>query len=300
VLGRRESRPALALTAVCAFLVAALPAGIGAGATGQATNLRGQQASLESRSRAAVLGLYSLDTQLARARAQLASLRARAAAVERQRAEAAAEIAVARGVLHESQAQLASRLRTLYEEGEPDAIAVLLGATSLQEAVSRLDELERSAHLNREAIDESSAARKHLAALAADLRARAADLQTLAAAAERTTTSLEAARAERVRYIARLQAEQRLKAAQVARVAAAASAGARRAEAIETAQSSPAATAAAAPTAPAPAAPTGNSITVTATGYALGGTTSTGLPVGWGVVAVDPSEIGRASCRERV
>src|SRR5689334_6262254 len=67
VLGRRESRPALALTAVCAFLVAALPAGIGAGATGQATNLRGQQASLESRSRAAVLGLYSLDTQLVRA-----------------------------------------------------------------------------------------------------------------------------------------------------------------------------------------------------------------------------------------
>jgi 3D (Asp-Asp-Asp) domain-containing protein len=30
---------------------------------------------------------------------------------------------------------------------------------------------------------------------------------------------------------------------------------------------------------------------VTATGYALSGTTATGLPVGWGVVAVDPSVI---------
>ena len=30
---------------------------------------------------------------------------------------------------------------------------------------------------------------------------------------------------------------------------------------------------------------------MSATGYALGGRTSTGLPVGWGVAAVDPSVI---------
>jgi 3D (Asp-Asp-Asp) domain-containing protein len=32
-------------------------------------------------------------------------------------------------------------------------------------------------------------------------------------------------------------------------------------------------------------------MTVSATGYALRGTTATGIPVGWGVVAVDPSVI---------
>ena len=32
-------------------------------------------------------------------------------------------------------------------------------------------------------------------------------------------------------------------------------------------------------------------MTVVATGYALSGTTATGAPVGWGVVAVDPSVI---------
>jgi 3D (Asp-Asp-Asp) domain-containing protein len=32
-------------------------------------------------------------------------------------------------------------------------------------------------------------------------------------------------------------------------------------------------------------------MTVEATGYALPGTTATGIPVGWGVVAVDPSVI---------
>jgi peptidoglycan DL-endopeptidase CwlO len=291
VLGRRESRPALALVAVCAFFVAALPAGAGAGATDQADALRGQQSTLAGRSRAAVLSLYSLDTQLARSRAALASLRARAAAVERGRADAATEIGVARGVLVESQAQLAARLRTLYEEGEPDAISVLLGATSLQDAVSRLDELERTAHLDRQAINQSRAARQRLAKLAATLRARAADLQQLTAAAERTTSSLEAARAERVRYIARLRDEQRLKTAQIGRLAATARAGARRSEAIEAAHGSTSVAAVATPPAATPAAPTGNSITVTATGYSLAGTTSTGLPVGWGIVAVDPGVI---------
>jgi 3D (Asp-Asp-Asp) domain-containing protein len=35
----------------------------------------------------------------------------------------------------------------------------------------------------------------------------------------------------------------------------------------------------------------GRAVTVVATGYALSGRTSTGLPVGWGVAAVDPSVI---------
>jgi 3D (Asp-Asp-Asp) domain-containing protein len=46
---------------------------------------------------------------------------------------------------------------------------------------------------------------------------------------------------------------------------------------------------------PAPEAPTSarraGTVTVTATGYSLAGTTATGLPAGWGVVAVDPSFI---------
>jgi 3D (Asp-Asp-Asp) domain-containing protein len=35
----------------------------------------------------------------------------------------------------------------------------------------------------------------------------------------------------------------------------------------------------------------GRAITVSATGYSLLGSTATGLPVGWGVVAVDPAVI---------
>jgi 3D (Asp-Asp-Asp) domain-containing protein len=277
------------LAAVGALVVAALSAGAGAGASTPAATLRGQQSSLAARSRAALLGLYSLDTRLARARAELASVQARAAEVERERARVAHEIAVARGVLHESQRQLATRLRTLYEEGEPDAIAVVLGAASLQDAVSRLDGLERSAHLNRQAIDESTAARKQLAALAGRLADRAAELRRLEAAAAQTAASLAAARAERIRYLASLRRERRVAAAQIARLEVTARSGAQRSQTIAVEQG--AAEAPVAPAAPIVSPTASGTITVTATGYSLVGTTATGLPVGWGVVAVDPAVI---------
>jgi 3D (Asp-Asp-Asp) domain-containing protein len=287
VFGRRESRPVLALVTLCAVAAAALMAGGGAGATSQTVGLGQQQDNLAGRTRAAVLGLYSLDTQLARARARLESLHARAGEVERQRERVRTEIAVARGVLVASQRHLADRLRLLYEQGEPDAIAVVLGATSLQDAVSRLDELERTAHLDRQAIAESSGARKHLAALAVQLAGRAAEIQRLEAAAARTTAALAAARTERVRYIDELRREQRLKAAQVAHVAATARRSATRSEAIQAGGSA----AAPAPAEVVPAAAAPGTITVTATGYSLAGTTAMGLPAGWGVVAVDPAVI---------
>jgi 3D (Asp-Asp-Asp) domain-containing protein len=274
----------LVLFAVGAFLVAAVPAGAGAGR--QTAAVTGEQSDLAGRSRDAVLGLYSLDTRLAGARAELASIRARATEVERERARVAHDIAVARGVLSESQRQLGQHLRSLYEQGEPDAIAVLLGATSLQDAVSRLDELERSAHLNRQAIEQSSSARRELTILAAKLEGRAAELRRLEATAEQTAASLEAARAERIRYIASLRQQQRLKARRIARIEATATTSASRSETIAAQQP------AASTPEPYVTAPTGAAtLTVASTGYSIEGSTATGLPVGWGVVAVDPSVI---------
>jgi len=287
VLWRRESRPALALVTVGAIAMIALPAGTGAGATGQVSVLRGEQASYATRARGALLSLYALDSRLAQAKTQLASLRHQAAQVARDRARVEHERKVALGVLRKSQTRLATRLRALYEEGEPpDAIAILLGSASLNDAISRLDDLERTAHLDHQAVLDSKAARARLASLEAQLAGRAAELDALVVQAAQTTASLAAARAARVGYLASLRAHRRLKAHQIARLTATARSGVQRSSAIE-AQS------AAAPSATAPVAPAqpGSTLTVTATGYSMSGTTSTGLPVGWGVVAVDPAVI---------
>ncbi len=287
MLGRRESRPALALATVGAALLIALPAGIGAGATGQVSALSGEQATYAARGRGAVLRLYALDTRLARARAELASLRAQAALVARDRARVAHDLVVARSVLHTSQKRLATRLRALYEEGAPpDAIAILLGSASLSDAIARLDDMERTANLDHQAVGESKAARERLASLAARLAGRAAELDALQADAAETASSLAAARAERLRYLASLRATQRLRARQVGHLTTAARSSVQRSSTIES-------HAAPSPSTAAPAAPaaSGNEITVTVTGYSLAGTTSTGLPAGWGVAAVDPAVI---------
>lgn len=265
----------------------ALPVATGAGATGQASVLRGEQASYAARARGALLGLYALDSRLAQAKSQLASLHHQAAQVARDRVRVAHERKLALGVLRTSQTRLATRLRGLYEEGEPpDAIAILLGSASLSDAISRLDDLERTAHLDHQAVVDSKAARARLASLEAQLAGRAAELDALEIQAAQTAASLAAARAERLGYLASLRAHQRLKARQIAQLTAAARSGVQRSSAIEVQSAT-------APSANAPAAPArpGSTLTVTATGYSMDGTTSTGLPVGWGVVAVDPAVI---------
>ncbi len=263
-----------------------LQASAGAGATGRISELRDQQATSATRARSAVLSLYALDTRLARARAELTSVRAEAARVERGRARVAHELSVARSVLRISQSRLAARLRSLYENGRPDAIAVLLGAASLSDAISRLDDMERTAHLDQQAVSDSTSARGRLVVLAAELSRRAAKLRALSAQAAQTAASLAAARTERLRYVASLRSGQQLRAREIARLSATASMGAQRSTAFE----SQVPTAAEPAPTVAPVAAEGT-LTVTATGYAIAGSTSAGLPVGWGVVAVDPSVI---------
>jgi septal ring factor EnvC (AmiA/AmiB activator) len=176
------------LLAVVGALAAPLASGAGSPSElrGRADALRQQNAALAARSRGAVLGLYSLDSRLSRVRAQLDVLRARAARLERARAEVAAQVRVARRVLTVSERQLAQRLRALYEQGDVDPLAVILGATSLNDAIATLDDLSRTAQQNRDVIEQTRAARHRLEALSRQLAARQAEVGQAAAAAAAT------------------------------------------------------------------------------------------------------------------
>ena len=155
-----------------------------------------------ARSHTALLSLYALDSRLARARSELAGLRSRAQALGPSRSRSSQEIEVVEGNLKASQRLLGDRLRTLYEEGEPDAIAVLLGATSLDDAVTRLDELERSARQGAQAATDARDGRAKLRrASAARARRPHPGGSGPRGPAERTATALERARADRVSYL---------------------------------------------------------------------------------------------------
>jgi 3D (Asp-Asp-Asp) domain-containing protein len=275
------------------LLATALPASGGADPSStfaqRTQDLRAENASLATRSSSALLDLYALDTRLASTRTELSLLQRRAASLVRRQADVRLKLRLARRALAVSQRQLAERLHLLYVQGETDPLAVLLGADSLDDAMTRIDELERTASLNESVIEQTLAARKALRALARALKAQSARVRELEAASAASAAALEGAVAERRAYLDSLAARQRLNAGQIAGLEAEASAAQIRSEVLApVAATTTAATSR--PAAPESRTP-GRTLTVVATGYSLPGRTATGLRTGWGIVAVDPALI---------
>jgi peptidoglycan DL-endopeptidase CwlO len=240
--------------------------------------------NLGTREHAVVLSLYSLDTKLAAARQRIASLEHRADTVRAAQQETAQAAHIARRAWTDSVEALGAHLRAIYEQDEADALAIFFGSSSIDDAVTRIDALQRSAQLNRQTVAQTRAARAQLRTLKRELDIRAAQLATLLAQARDTAAALERTHTQRVAYLASLRRQRAWTARRIAKASAVAQAGATKST-----------SAPAAPTADSAPAPTlvasGQTMTVSSTGYSLPGTTATGLPVGWGVVAVDPSVI---------
>jgi 3D (Asp-Asp-Asp) domain-containing protein len=295
----RRVASVVAVAAGVLATVAAVPASGGTD-SGHAAELRREGAALERWSRSAVLELYAIESRLDETRARFAGLRARADAVERKRVAVQRHLRATRATLRAAERLLAGRLRALYETGEADPLAVVFGAESVEEALTTLDGLAFAAEQDRAIIAQARTARSRLGQLSAALRARGAELARLARAAESEAASLERTRTERAAYVAHLAAQRESNAARLAAVEAAAAAAAARARTLVAVATSPA-VASSPEVASSPAVATGSTtptvsaggttLTVSASGYALDGGTATGVPVGWGVAAVDPSVI---------
>jgi 3D (Asp-Asp-Asp) domain-containing protein/peptidoglycan hydrolase CwlO-like protein len=284
---------------LCAFALLALPATSGAD---RVARLRASRTALASREQAALLQLYALSTSLDRARGQLADVESALAAARRDRATALRELRVARRTLALAQSRLGAQLRALYERDSPDVLAVVFGATSLDELITGLDYLSRTATSTRNVIEQTRRARAEIAHLLGSLNQRASRLARLRAAAATSASELAGAQAARLAYIGELRTQQRLTAQRIADLEA----RARTAEAASTVATVKAQTvnslsalgsapspppSLAAPTPIQPASGSGHQLTVVATAYSLHGGTASGLPTGPGVVAVDPTVI---------
>jgi len=284
-----EKRKLRAWPAVVAFVLLGclLPAQVSADSSGslhsRASQLQQENATLSARSRSALLELYALDAHLARERAHVVALRIETAQVRAERAAAEQRLAIAKHSLLASQQALALRLQQLYEQGDSDPVAVVLGATSVSQAIDRLDTLNRVADVDRLVIDQTRLARKRYRAETRTLAARQQALAALTAQAAATADGLAQARAQRASYLAGLSARRRANAGEIATLE-------QEAQAVQARADQLAAAAAARGGGGTPAGD-GTSLTVVATGYSLRGHTATGAPVGWGVVAVDPSVI---------
>lgn len=271
---------ALTLTAASAALAAPGVANLGRASAGDATV---QQ--LDAQAHQALLSLYALDSRLQAWQTRVAALEQQAAALRAERASVRQELGAARTSLQAGQHRLAADLRALYERGNVDPVAVVLGAESLTKGLRRLDDLSRVSDQSRKIVTATTAARARLLQAQSRLAAEERRLAGSLAAARQAEQRLVQTAAARRAYISSLQARERMRAAQVKRVEAAAQAAQQKSQRLQrTTSPSPS---------PLPPSPTAGKrrLTVSATCYDLSGTTATGMPVGQGVVAVDPSVI---------
>ncbi|HEX4324344.1 MAG TPA: 3D domain-containing protein [Gaiellaceae bacterium] len=232
---------------------------------------------LNTQAHQALLGLYALDSRLESWRARLASLESAAAVMQDRRASLRAELGADRASLRVGRRHLAAELRALYERGDVNSVAVILGAKSLTGGLDQLDNLSRVADQSKQIVAATTAARRRLARSQRRLAIEQRRLEHALAAARQAEESLAATVASRRAYISSLQARAQMQAEQVRNVEAAAQAAQQKSQQLQ-------------PTAA--SAPTGKrQLVVSATCYDLPGRTATGVPVGQGVVAVDPSVI---------
>ncbi len=272
VLGRTRSRAARLSAFAAVLTLTATSAALAAPGTGD----RARTPTLDTRTREALLGLYALDSQLHSWHARVTSLAAEETAVRRQRASLRQELVTDEASLKTGERRLALNLRTLYEQGNVDPVAVMLGADSLAKGLGQLDTLSRVADQSRQMVAATAAARSRL--LWSQLRLAAEDrrLERSLAAARQAGQRLASAAAARLAYISSLRERERMRAAQVRSVEVAAKAAQRKSQWLQRTASPPAGR---------------RRLVVSATCYDLPGRTATGMPVGRGVVAVDPSVI---------
>jgi 3D (Asp-Asp-Asp) domain-containing protein/septal ring factor EnvC (AmiA/AmiB activator) len=273
-----------ALLALVVLLPGPVAADSSSNLRGRASGLAQQNNDLAAQSRGVVLELYSLDSQLARERARLVDLRVRTAAVKADLGVARTQLKVARHSLSRARLSLARRLALLYEQGDSDPLAVVLGASSVADALANLESMNRIADQDRAVIEQTRKARRTATGLTRKLARKEHDLQALTDEAAQSTLVLEQSRSQKATYLARLTGLQQLNAASIASLQ-------QQALAVESKARELALAASTSPAAPTQIGPGGGSMTVVATGYAMSGTTATGAPTGWGVVAVDPGVI---------
>ena len=284
---RRRLLPLVAL----ASAVVVAPAFGGANATPHIASLRSHDAQIEARSRSAALSLYALDHRLAVANAQLRDLHHRAQSLESARRVLQLQIRIARQSTAVAQRSLAERLRTLYEQGSVEPIEILFGSKNLDDAMTNLDNLSRMSQEGQDDLAALKSAKAHLATAASSLARQESELAAATRAAQASATALATTRAQRTAYIRSLASEHRMTRNAIASAEASARAAQARSIVVAAAPESAPVSEAAAVVVRTKTVTAGRALTVVATGYALGGRTSTGLHVGWGVAAVDPSVI---------
>jgi 3D (Asp-Asp-Asp) domain-containing protein len=253
--------------------------------------------SLERAERAAVLEVYAVESALGRARSDAEAWNRRLTHLQVRERALRRDAAIVRRSQAVTQARIASIIRALYENDQPvDPLAIVLGAESLDAALEGVESLSRAASLHQRLVEQARERRVTVRRALLRLVETRSGVEAAAAAADSATRRLEQAGAARRASLDAIRRQRNLSRARVAKlveeatVAAGASSSA--AATSDVTEEAAAAGAAASPEAPVMPPPgETRTMVVDAVAYHLPGRTASGLPVGIGVIAVDPTVI---------
>jgi 3D (Asp-Asp-Asp) domain-containing protein len=274
------------LASCVAALVLLATSGLALGAPGGS----GELASLAATKRAAAVELFATEVALSRARAEADRQARLQRSLAASRARLQERSRIVRRSFEATQARIGRLLRQLYVEGEADPIEVVLGARSLDAVLEGVDALQRATRRNRALAVQARSHARALAEQLGRLKLAETELAKTRRRADAAAARLADAAAEKRAVVVALERRHDLTAARLA-------AEARVAE--EAAEHVEAAAPHAAETLPIDVPATGDepvaggtqALVVDAVAYHLPGRTASGLPVGVGVIAVDPSVI---------
>jgi peptidoglycan DL-endopeptidase CwlO len=261
--------------------------------------LHAAQTGLHQTEHGALLSLYAAEAALGRARAAQAQLDGQASTLAREEASLRRRANAVRRSLATAQSRVAATLRELYVYGTADPLAAVLGASSLDEALTAIESLERAAAQNQRLAREARERGRRLHALLEEFRVSRGTLSAARRAAAEATVRLAQVTGEHRATVATVRARNARAAARVDELLAQARAAEKASEELAARAASEADTVLAEarpattdPPAALPApAPGTRTLVVEAVAYHLPGRTASGLPVGVGVVAVDPNVI---------
>lgn len=190
--------------------------------------------------------------------------------------------------MQERQQILEKRLLSTYKSDDSGFIEVMMGSDDFSDFLNRVDMVQAIADDDRQLIESMRDSKQAVEEEIANLEQTEAELSGLVDSLNAAEQELLAAQAEQQSVLASIQSQRDLTAEQISQVQAQAASIETNMASIQSEAQAPGGGDGGSYSPPAGG---GSSITVTATAYCLGGTTATGMPVGRGVIAVDPGVI---------
>ncbi|MHB1324633.1 MAG: 3D domain-containing protein [Thermoleophilia bacterium] len=256
----------------------------------QIGNLEARSQELDANYQQALRDLVGVDREVTRYNNEIADTNQRRAAIQAAIAADQARLNEYQSQLNNRQGALEKRLRGSYKSDDVGYLEMVMGAGDISDFLNRVDMINYIAEEDRQLITAVQDAKRSIE----DKIANLSDMQNqLAGTAEQLGTAqanLLDAQGRQQSVVGTLQSEMQANQGQLGQLQAEAASIEARMNEMQRQATSASSDGGRSDYSPPPAGG-GASYSMEATAYCLGGTTATGMPVGHGIIAVDPSVI---------